>query len=145
MDNNIETAENVFRLAFMLRKKLTKPVVQQSKIALSPIQAHILDILKEKNQIPMTILANEIRMSKQQMCALVNKLVAQGIVQREYDRLDRRTIKISLTEKGLALLDRIKKESLELMILKLQPLGDKNLLQLNDSLCHLMKLLEEIP
>ncbi len=100
MISNIETAHSIFNLAFLLQKKLMRPVIGKSGEHLSPLQVHVLDALQHRTPATMTSLANEVWMTKQQLTGIVTKLVKRGIAQRDFDPDDRRVVRISLTTKG---------------------------------------------
>ncbi|BBB91429.1 MAG TPA: hypothetical protein PKA28_17035 [Methylomusa anaerophila] len=90
------------------------------------------------------MLNEEIRISKQQLTRLVDNLLLQGIAKREFDNLDRRIIKISLTEAGLVLLANIEKEAREGLAARLEAFDDKKMVELNDAVDRLSHLLREL-
>lgn len=145
MKNPIDAAEQLLYLLFNIQNKLMRPVIQQTKTALSPLQVHVLMTLKDNKTVTMTMLANEIRISKQQLTRLVDNLVSQGIAKREFDNLDRRIIKISLTEAGLSLLANLEKEAREGLAARLEAFDDKKMAELNDAVDGLSRLLRELP
>lgn len=67
---------------------------------ISPLQAHVLNTLKENGPTSMILLADEVHISKQQTIRIVGHLVSQDLVQRTFDKRDRRLIKIVLTAVG---------------------------------------------
>jgi DNA-binding MarR family transcriptional regulator len=141
--SNIETAHSIFNLAFLLQKKLMRPVIGKSGEHLSPLQVHVLDALQHRTPATMTSLANEVWMPKQQLTGIVTKLVKRGIAQRDFDPDDRRVVRISLTTKGGALLDRIRKETLKTLNDKLAGLGQKELSALSDAANQLADILDK--
>ncbi len=145
MRDRSETAEELLFLSFTLHKKLIRPVIQHAKADLSPLQLHVLDTLGENDAVTMTMLATEIRMSKQQMTRIVDTLVAQGIVRRDYDALDRRIIKISLTAAGQAMLAAIKKDACETVAAHLALLDDDALAEIDAAAARLSALLRKLP
>jgi DNA-binding MarR family transcriptional regulator len=92
----------------------------------------------------MTELASEMVMPKQQTTPIIDKLVSQGLVQRDYDSIDRRIIKISLTSLGLDLLETYKKNALDVLHAKLQCLDSQDLNCLDVSLTNLYRILNKI-
>lgn len=144
MEDRVETSENIFRLILTIQKKLIRPVLQQTKSDISPLQFHILDTLRENATATMTMLANETRTSKQQLTRLVDKLVAQQIVERKFDCLDRRIIKISLTETGRQMLDSIKNEARDLVADKLESLNGQDRREINGAAVKLTGLLKKL-
>lgn len=144
MKNPIDAAEQLLHLLFIIQNKLMRPVFQQTKTELSPLQIHVLMTLRDNKTVTMTMLANEIRISKQQLTRLVDNLVSQGSVQREFDNLDRRIIKISLTTAGLDILVNIDKTAQEVLTARLEAFDDKKLTELNDAVGRLSRLLREL-
>lgn len=144
MKNPIDAAEQLLHLLFNMQNKVMRPIIQQTKMDLSPLKIHVLMTLKDNKTVTMTMLATEIRISKQQLTRLVDNLVSQGTVQREFDSLDRRIIKISLTETGLALLANIEKAARENLAARLEALDNKKLAELTDAVDRLSRLLREL-
>lgn len=147
MDNNErkEVAGYILQLVFQLQKKVMRHVMQESKLDVSPLQVHVLDTLKEERVATMTMMAKETRMPKTQMTRIIDKLVAQGLVRREYDAADRRIIKIRLTEDGLTLVDCIKDEAVEVVNEKLKILDDKQLTRIKESASRMCEAIKEFP
>ncbi|SDE81067.1 MarR family winged helix-turn-helix transcriptional regulator [Sporomusa acidovorans] len=147
MDNNErkEVAGDILQLVFQLQKKVMRHVMQESKLDVSPLQVHVLDTLKEEKIATMTMMAKETRMPKTQMTRIIDKLVTQGLVQREYDAADRRIIKIKLTEAGLTLVDCIKAEAVEVVNEKLKILDDKQLTRIKESASRMFEVIKGLP
>lgn len=144
MTDRSETAGTLFDLLIHIHKKLMRPVIQQSKCELSPLQMHVLDTLHHNGAVTMTMLAREGRMSKQQMTRLVDNLVAQDIVHRELDPLDRRIIRISLTANGRDLLEGLRTEARVILAERLACLSDEDLSLLQKSADEMGRLLKNL-
>lgn len=138
------TAEMLFHLIPLIDKKIIRPVIQHFKPQLTPIQVHIISIVKER-KATMTELANEIRLSKQQLTPIVDKLVAAGFVQREYDAIDRRLIRISLTSSGEELCEQAKNQAVEILEEKLGLLAEQDLTSLNRALSDIAHIMQKLP
>ena len=63
-------------------------------------QAQILSFLKETPPVIMTQLAKEFSLTPSGMTGLIDRLLKQKLVVREYDPKDRRIILIRITNKG---------------------------------------------
>jgi DNA-binding MarR family transcriptional regulator len=61
-----------------------------------------LHILKECGKLPISTVGAMLLISKPRMTVLVDKLTRAGFIKRVPNKEDRRIIKISLTEKGVA-------------------------------------------
>jgi len=68
---------------------------------LSSPQLHLLSVLKQNGGIRTTgEIARAMVKASQTMTGVVDRLEAQGLVERRYDRSDRRKVWVRLTEKG---------------------------------------------
>jgi DNA-binding MarR family transcriptional regulator len=145
VDSRTDTAEKLFQMSFLFHNKMMRPVLQNSKSSLSPLQVHVLNTLKDNGTATMTLVANEIKMSKQQTTRVVDQLVSQGFVRRDFEEQDRRIIKISLTAAGEAELENIKEEAIEHMVAKIEMFDERKVAELNDTADRLSRLLRELP
>jgi DNA-binding MarR family transcriptional regulator len=145
VDSRADTAEKLFQMSFLFHNKMMRPVLQNSKSILSPLQVHVLNTLNDNGTATMTLVANEIKMSKQQTTRVVDQLVSQGFVRRDFEEQDRRIIKISLTSAGEAELENIKKEAIEHMVTKIEMFDERKVTELNDTVDRLSRLLRELP
>jgi len=142
--SHITTAETLFHLIPLLDKKFIRPVAQHFKPQLTQIQFHVLAIVLEK-KATMTELANEILLSKQQMTPIIDKLVTEGLVQREYDAIDRRIIRISITAAGLQLCEHAKKQALILIQNQLECLDESDLVALDKVIREFSRIAHKLP
>lgn len=145
MDSRADTAEKLFQMSFLFHNKMMRPVLHNSKSILSPLQIHVLKTLKENVTATMTFVANEIKMSKQQTTRVVDHLVSQGFVRRDFEKQDRRIIKISLTATGEAELDNIKEEAIEHMAASLASLDERSLSEFDEAAGKLTRLFKKLP
>ena len=141
--DRVKTAEMMFHLIPLLDKEFVRPIDQQFKAILSSAQVHVLVILKEK-KATMTELSQEMLMSKQQMTPIIDKLVAEGFVRREYDDIDRRIIRIGITPSGLAICESVKEKSLGLLEKKIERLEEQDVLRLNTAIRELQHLIHKM-
>jgi len=137
-------AEMIIHLMPLLDKKFVRPLEQQFKVVLSPLQANVLSFLKEK-KATMTELSEEMLVSKQQMTPIIDKLVSQGFVQREYDSNDRRIVQISITITGLNMMDSLKEKIMTILLEKLSHLNDEDVQRLIKATTELRQVVEKIP
>lgn len=138
-----KTAEMMFHLIPLLDKEFVRPVEQQFKTILSSIQIHLLVILIEK-KATMTELSQEMLMSKQQMTPIIDKLVSEGFVQREYDNLDRRIIRISITSSGLSIVESVKEKAMMILEKKIQHLDEQDMISLNNAISELQRIINKM-
>ena len=125
--------------------KLIKPIDQQAKNIMSPIQMRAMEALYTLRKCTMTELSNELKISKQQTTPVVDKLIKAGLVIREHDDIDRRTINIKLTQSGLTFMNDFKEEIFSTMKEKIKNLNEDDLLCLDNALNDLFKVIHKIP
>lgn len=104
-----------------------------------------LSVAEEDGEIiSLSEIAKRLLISKAYTTALTNKLVKDGLIKRQYDKGDRRVIKIVLTQKGRTAF----KERLEDNILnykrRLSNLEEKDLELLSRSLENIKRVLSKI-
>ncbi|NLF42510.1 MAG: MarR family transcriptional regulator [Bacteroidales bacterium] len=74
----------------------------------SPVTAHqmyIMKIIRKNQKTNLSALCRDLSLSKGAMSLAVNRLVEEGYVLRQDNRMDRRNIDIVLTEHGVQTLD----------------------------------------
>lgn len=143
MGNRVETAGNIFHLAFILHKCYLRSVTPKVGIPLSIKQIQVMHALYSNKINNMKELANETRMSKQYLSNIIKELVKKGVVRRERALHDRRMVMIWPTSAGRTLLENIKKEALVSLADKLVPLHDEDLIVLNSVVTRLTSLIDE--
>jgi len=143
--HDLKTAETLFHLIPLLEKRFFRTVAQLSKTGLSPMQMHAMILLKENSACTMSALAGEMLMPKQQVTPIIDKLVTEKLVQREYDPVDRRIIRIRLTTLGLELLEKDKKNKLDVLNAKLANLDASELQSLDHAATTFFKLIQKLP
>lgn len=125
--------------------KLLKPINQQAKNIMSPVQMHAMESLYSLKKCTMTELSNELKISKQQTTTIVDKLIKAGLVIREHDDIDRRTINIRLTQSGVTFMKSFKEEIFNTMKEKIKNLDDDDLICLDNALNDFFKVIHKIP
>lgn len=86
--------------------KIEKPFKKLLDEGVSLEMYYCIRILQWHGSLTMSELANIVKMPKQQMTKMVNRLVEQEFAKRIYDPSDRRIIKIELTENAQKYIDR---------------------------------------
>ena len=138
-----EIAKDFFQLMPMLRKNVIKPFEKISD-AISPLQFHILLILKDKKPRSMSDLATEMDVLKQQLTFLTDKLAENNYIQRIPDPKDRRSIKVSITQSGLDYLDKYREQTLNLITLKFEQLSIEELDELHTAIQSMHKIINRL-
>ncbi len=87
----------VFRI---VRKKLLTTTLAETEMDIKYPHTEILRLLEEKGTLQVAQIGERLLIAKAQMTHLLDRLVEYGLVEREINNADRRTINISLTDKG---------------------------------------------
>ena len=117
--------ENIITLQPLLYKNLAKPT--RSKTPISPGSMFVLGIINRYGIISMSDIGRRLSMPKPHVTGLVDKLIAEELVERLNDPNDRRIVNISLTPKGIETYIALKKEISEDLKTKLLLLDEKTL------------------
>lgn len=92
----------IFRL---IRRKLVMTTLEDIDVDIKLLHFEIMKVLKEEGTLHPREIGERLLVAKAQMTHLVDKLVELGFVKREMDESDRRTINITLTDKGSKMLE----------------------------------------
>jgi DNA-binding MarR family transcriptional regulator len=87
----------VFRI---VRSKLINIALADIDIDVKFLHLEIMMVLTEEGTLHSAEIGKRLQIAKAQMTHLIDKLVELGLVERNIDADDRRTINISLTERG---------------------------------------------
>ena len=92
------------------------------KINLTSAQIKLLTCFSNKAELTMTELSNNLAVSMPTMTAMVDRLVNSKMVERERDDMDRRVVRVKLTDAGekiLKKLVRIRRKEMEKILMNL--------------------------
>lgn len=92
----------IFRL---IRRKLVMTTLADIDVDIKLLHFEIMRVLKEEGTLHPAKIGERLLITKAQMTYLVDKLVEWDFVKRDMDASDRRTINITLTDKGTEVLD----------------------------------------
>jgi MarR family transcriptional regulator, organic hydroperoxide resistance regulator len=125
-----------------IKNEYFKPAEHIARSRLSPGQFQAISILYHKEALPMSELAVDMKISKQQLTPIIAKLIESNLVVRKADENDRRIIRIEITEHGRsiykALFASIKGNFTE----KLGLIPDKELDELNQMVTRMQEILK---
>jgi len=125
---SIDTAiENLISIHPLLSKSFTRSI--RSKTNLNPGSLYVLGVLSRHGMLSMSEIGCKLAMPKPHITGLVDKLIAENLVERTYDPKDRRIVNVHITEKGAADFNAIKLEISQELRHKLEKL-DANTLQI---------------
>jgi Transcriptional regulators len=134
--------ENIIYLHPLLSKSLTRSV--RIKTNLNPGSLYVLGVLSKYVMLSMSEIGCKLSMPKPHVTAQVDKLIAEGMVERLFDPNDRRIINIKLTEKGKEDFKSIKQEISSDMRNRIEKLDEQKLAILFDSTQQVKDILSEI-
>ena len=91
----------IFRI---IRSELVNTAMADYEIRLPHIE--IMNVLKEGGTLHVAKIGERLRIAKARMTHLIDKLVKLEMVERDVDTNDRRTINITITDKGRTILEK---------------------------------------
>lgn len=120
--------EMIEQVAARLDSAATR-LVRQMRLAdsptdVSPARLAALATVSSRGPISLAALAATERVSAPTMSRIVESLVRDGLVEREQDPSNRRTVRISATQHGLTALGHGRKGQVEALSARLQLFGD---------------------
>ncbi|MCD1259506.1 MarR family transcriptional regulator [Paenibacillus athensensis] len=145
-----DIARSFMKLLPLLYTKLTEPDphAQGAKkpSELTHLQLHILEQLYQTEQgSSVTQLADSLRISKQQLTPLLQKLEQKGYLLKRKDETDRRAVKLLLTEQGGAEASGRWAELYKLLCERLDKLDEEQLEDLNFAAGKMVRILDRLP
>ena len=96
-------------------KKYFIDKLQENKINITPEQFLVLDILWEKQPLSQQNIADIIQKDKNSVTKIIDSLEKKQMARRVMDQNDRRVNKIELTDKALALEEKVTKVAIDFM------------------------------
>lgn len=100
--------DNLIHTQPLLSKGFTRSI--RTRTNLNPGTLYVIGLLKKNGTLSMSEIGSRLAMPKPHVTAHIDKLIAEGMVERNYSIQDRRIINISLTAKGIKDFEAIKKE-----------------------------------
>ena len=92
----------------------------------------------------MSELAEDLKITKQQLTKLVNDLEEKQLVERLHDKANRRLVNISITAEGKELLERLKNDMLQTTLQSFSDLTDPEIQQLQKTLADAEPLIRKM-
>ncbi len=143
MDRNEKAAESLLQFLPFMHEKFLNPMERLAFHRLSKLQFFALMLLNRKGPLMMSELASVMQVSKQQLTPLVDRLMAQNLVERYPDPQDRRVIRIGCSQAGEDILDEMRKQNREALAAKLSILPDQELQELDMMILRVREILEK--
>ena len=131
----------VFR---MVRRKVVMTTLADVNVDIKLLHVEIMHVLKEEGTLHPAKIGEKLLVAKAQMTHLIDKLVELDFVKRETGSDDRRTINITLTDKGRKVLEEQDNLVVNAMEEYMSSLDDKELEDLSNSLRKLRDILYKL-
>lgn len=111
---------------------------------MSHAQFRAVSLLCRKGSLSMSEMAQEMKISKQQLTPLVCKLIDHGLLVRKTDENDRRIVRIEVTEKGRSMYEELLPAIKRALMEKLKRLPAEELYELEQMLKRTQEILENV-
>jgi len=112
--------ENLMSIHPLLSKSFTRSI--RTKTNLNPGSLYVLGALSRHDKLSMSEIGCKLSMPKSHATALVDKLIAEEMVERLFDPKDRRIVYVQITAKGAEDFNTIKQEISQEMRMRLEKL-----------------------
>ncbi|WP_423799813.1 MarR family winged helix-turn-helix transcriptional regulator [Neobacillus sp. SAB-20_R2A] len=139
--------DNIFKLIHTVELFTNEAIIRWNKafqhnIGISPIL--VLAELKVKGPQKQTVLAEKLGYTPGAMTNIANRLIKLGFAERKYNEEDRRTVFLSITKEGTAVLREAQKKGQELRTQLFQVLTEEEVQQFLSIHEKLLKNFEHI-
>jgi DNA-binding MarR family transcriptional regulator len=140
---SIETViENLISIHPLLTKSFSKSIRLKSN--LNPGSLYVLGALSKHEVLSMSEIGCKLSMPKPHVTGLVDKLIAENLVERLNDPNDRRIVNIKITQKGIDDFKSIKKEITLEFRKKLELLDENRLIILSEATEQVKEILNSV-
>jgi len=131
----------VFR---MVRRRVAMTTLADTNLDIKLLHFEIMHVLKEEGTLHPAKIGEKLFVAKAQMTHLIDKLVEMDFVKREIGSDDRRTINITLTDKGRKVLEEQDNLVINAMQENMSSLSNEELEDLSKSLRKLRDILYKL-
>lgn len=137
-------AMDMFSLAPLFQKKLFKPEDDGGHCGIAPTHFHTLFILEEHGTLPVSDIGRKLMVSKPNMTPVIDRLIAEGYVERLPHKTDRRIINISLSDRGRKFLANHKGMMIDKLKARLSSLSEEDLSAMLASLENIRDIIMKV-
>lgn len=135
-------AEEFLGLLGYIRDNYLKPAEHIARSRLSPAQFYAVSILFQKDSLPMSELATEMKISKQQLTPIIARLIESSLAVRKTDENDRRIVHIEIAELGRSTFKALSAQIKGNFTEKLSEIPDKELDELKQMVIRMQEILK---
>ena len=133
-----QSAGYLINMTALLLKRELNTAIKNKKIDITPEQWAILNRLNEKSGLTQKEVAKLTFKDNANITRIVDKLEHKGLAIRQNDSSDRRSWKISITNKGIETRDSIEPLAVNILQKATQGLSEKEVATLNENLKKIM-------
>lgn len=135
-------AESLFAIHPLVSKSMTRAT--RGRFNVTPGTLYVLWLLTRYDKLSMSEIGTKLSISKPNVTALVDKLIAVNMVERVWDPNDRRVINVQMTEKGKKNFKIIKDDISQEMRKRIQTLDEERIVKLLEAARYVRETLMEI-
>jgi len=146
--NNLNTIKEKLDLADRLIENI--PYIQRrvfsgiKKGDISRQKMNLLILVRNNNSRPMKYYIEKLKIKKSNFTKLSNELIESGYLEREINPKDRRSIILTITDKGKSIMSRERKDVRNSFYKKIQSLSKEEISNLNNSLETILDIFDSI-
>ncbi|MDW7669761.1 MAG: MarR family transcriptional regulator [Bacillota bacterium] len=146
--NNLNNIKDKLELADRLIENI--PYLQRRVFSgiknggLSRQKMNLLIRVRNKDGMPMKYYIEKLNIKKSNFTKLSNDLIEQGYLERKINPKDRRSIILTITEKGRSTMSKERKDIRNAFYKKIQSLSEKEISNLNNSLETILDIFDAI-
>lgn len=137
-------SNNFYMLLLSLNKQIFNPSILMKRFNIPHSHIKVLFYVIHNGPTSISGMAKELCISKPNMTPVLDKLVEDGLITRDYDPTDRRVIRIEATEKANEFLKQAKENTKLIIQEKITTLNDEDLSLLAISTENLLSLIEKL-
>lgn len=137
-------SNNFYMLLLSLNKQIFNPSILMKRFNIPHSHIKVLFYVIHNGPTSISGMAKELCISKPNMTPVLDKLVEDGLITRDYDPNDRRVIRIEATEKANEFLKQAKENTKLIIQEKITTLNDEDLSLLAISTENLLSLMEKL-
>lgn len=139
-----ESARTVQRDTERIHRQLSSQILSElNKNKLTPAQCRLLYILLDKSVCTVTEVARELYVTPSAITAITDRLTRRKMIKRRRDSHDRRTVEISITDKGKDIITKIGQQAEDFYIPILKSLGKEDVEELIRLQRRIVQIIQE--
>ena len=139
-----QVAKTTFDVLPMLRKRLLRMDVVQAEHNVPMSHVQVLTMLGENGVMTVSEIIQRLGIAKPNITPLVDRLIADGYVERRRDETDRRVVKVVLLPEGEEQLASIQETIVRHAMRWVGTIPDKDFYELERSLNSIVRILEQV-